>query len=73
MITNRLLWNAWETAYFRSQRPDFSRSLRIVESLLAEARALGAFDRPDRPDRLEHKFRLARALNVSAASRTPRA
>ena len=68
MIKNRVLWNEWETAYIRSRRPDFASSLRIVEALYAEARALGALDRPDHPDRLAHKIRLARALNVPTAA-----
>jgi len=73
MIKNRALWNEWETAYIRSQRPDFVRNLRIVEALYAEARALGALDQPDRPDRLAHKIGLARALNVRTAAGTNRA
>ncbi|HEV2007775.1 MAG TPA: hypothetical protein VGQ88_03540 [Burkholderiales bacterium] len=72
MIKNRALWNEWETAYIRSQRPDFARSLRIVEALYAEARALGALGQSDRPDRLAHKIRLARALNVRTAAATNR-
>ena len=72
MIKNRALWNEWETAYIRSQRPDFARNLRIVEALYAEARAFGALDRPDRPDRLAHKIKLARALNVPTAAGTNR-
>ena len=72
MIKNRALWNEWETAYIRSQRPDFARGLRIVEALFTEARALGALDQPDRPDRLAHKIGLARALNVRTAAGTNR-
>ena len=72
MIKNRALWNEWETAYIRSQRPDFVRNLRIVGALYAEARALGALDQPDLPDRLVHKIRLARALNVRTAAGTNR-
>ena len=70
MIKNRTLWNEWETTYIRSQRPDFVRNLRIVEALYAEARALGALGQADRPDRLAHKIRLARALNVRTAAGT---
>ena len=70
MIRNRALWNEWETAYIRSQRPDFVRNLRIFEELYAEARALGALNHPDLPDRLVHKIKLARALNVRTAAGT---
>ncbi len=72
MIKNRALWNKWETAHIRSRRPDFARSLRIVEALYAEARAFGVFDRPDFPDRLAHKIKLARAINVRTAAGTDR-
>ena len=70
MITNPAVWNAWETEYIRSQRPDFARNLRIVEALYAEARALGALNRDARPDRLAHKIRLAQALNVPTTAGT---
>jgi hypothetical protein len=72
MISNRALWEEWESGYLRSQPPDLTRGLRIVNSLYAEARALGALAQTDRPDRLAHKFRLARALNVRTAARTNR-
>ena len=72
MIRDRTLWKEWESAYMRSQPPDFARGLRIVEALYSEARALGALDQPDRPDRLAHKIGLARALNVPTAARTNR-
>ena len=72
MIKDRAAWHAWESAYLRSQRPDFARGLRIVCALYDEARALGALDRVERPDRLTHKFKLARALNVRTTARTNR-
>lgn len=72
MIRDRAAWHAWESAYLRSQRPDFARGLRIVSALYGEARALGALDRIERPDRLAHKFTLARALNVRTTARTNR-
>ena len=72
MIKNRALWNEWETNYIRSRRPDFVRNLHLVEALYAEARALGALGQPDLPDRLAHKIRLARALNVRTAAGTNR-
>ena len=72
MIKDRALWKDWESAYIRSQRPDFARGLKIVDALYAEARALGALNQPDRPNRLAHKVSLARALNVRTAARTNR-
>ena len=72
MIKNRALWSEWEADYVRSQRPDFAVSLRIVEALYAEARALGSLDQPALSDRLAHKIKLARALNVRTAAGTNR-
>jgi len=73
MIKDRAAWHAWESAYLRSQRPDFAGSLRIVEALYTEARNFGALEKADQPDRLAHKIRLARALNVRTNTRTNRA
>ena len=70
MIKNVSVWNAWETEYIRSQRPDFARNLRIVEALYAEARALQAFDGSAPLERLAHKIKLARALNVPTIAGT---
>jgi hypothetical protein len=72
MIADRALWKEWESAYMRSQAPDFARGLRIVDALYSEARALGALNQPDPPNRLAHKISLARALNVPTAARTNR-
>jgi hypothetical protein len=62
MIRDRALWKQWESAYLRSQPPDFARGLCIVDALYSEARALGALNHSDRPDRLARKINLARAL-----------
>jgi hypothetical protein len=70
MITNPAVWNAWETEYLRSQRPDFVRNLRIVEALYAEALALRTIDRTAPPARLAHKIRLAKILNVPTTAGT---
>lgn len=72
MIKDTKFWREWEDHYLRSQPPDFVRNLRLVEAMYEEARALNAFPGFEPPDRLAHKIRLARALNLSRTPRTNR-
>lgn len=55
---------AFERARARGVAPDHGRNLRIAEALLAEALALGVWPPRERPDRLDHKIRVARAVNT---------
>ena len=64
MIRNTEALRIWEDEQLRLRKPDFAESLRIVEALYEEARALGAFARTaDLDERLARKIELARALN----------
>lgn len=72
MIKDTKFWREWEDRYLRSQPPDVARNLRLVEAMYEEARILHAFSGFEPPERLAHKIRIARALNVSRAPRTNR-
>lgn len=69
MIRDVHKWRKWEDAYRASQAPDPARGFVLVEALYEEARALGVWDEPFSIDRIAHKIRLARALNVPVPAR----
>ena len=67
MIRNVDKWRAWEDSYHASQAPDPKRAFALAEALYEEARALGVWKEPFTLDRIAHKIRLARTLNVRRA------
>jgi hypothetical protein len=59
-------WDAfhqWEKEQQRREAPDFQRNLVILEQMLAEAVALGAFPSTDPLEGLEVTLRIARVVN----------
>jgi hypothetical protein len=67
MIRDIEKWRAWEDSYHASRRPDAQRGFALAEALYEEARALGVWAEPFTIDRIAHKIRLARILNVRRA------
>ena len=63
MIRDVKLWTAWEAAGPLSEPLDFSRNLRLVQSMYDLARTLGAFPPADRLAGLETDIRMAKILN----------
>ena len=72
MIRNRKLWEKWESEYRRKEAVDFLQNLRLLEGLYEEARCLGVLPLRDPWEGLEVKIRIAKAINVPAASRENR-
>lgn len=73
MIKNAALVGEFERARVRTEKPDYRRALKIVEALRKEAAAIGrSYDR-DPLDGINHKIRIAKALNhVRTTSRQNR-
>ena len=62
IIKNPQILQRFEDDENRAAPVDFERSLRLLESMFENARALGAWERSS--DTLPTKLRLAQALNV---------
>lgn len=73
MIKNRRMVQQFEDARMRSEPPDYFRSLRIVEALYAEARALGALPCRDPLDGIEVDIRVAEVMRVQGLAGEDRA
>lgn len=56
-------FHQWEKEQQRRESPDFQRNLAILEQMLAEAVALGAFPPTDPLEGLEVVLRIARVVN----------
>jgi hypothetical protein len=67
MIRDIEKWRAWEDAYRASRLPDPPRAFKLAEAMYNEARALGVWNEPFTLERIAHKIRLARILNVRRA------
>jgi hypothetical protein len=63
MIKNAALVREFERARVRTEKPDFRRALKIVEALRKEAALLGRSSGRDPLDGINHKIRVAKALN----------
>lgn len=72
MLKHRDLVEAFEKDQMRGARPDYHRSLRILEAMYSEALALGALPLKDPLDGIEVDIRLAKVINVRATAGTPR-
>lgn len=68
MIQNAHLWNAWERAWLASQKPNFQQSLRIFESMLTQARHLGAFPPKNPLEGFPEKILFVQRLHVRSAA-----
>ena len=56
-------FHQWEKEQQRRESPDFQRNLAILEQMLAEAVALGAFPPANPLEGLEVVLRIARVVN----------
>jgi len=63
VIKDVAYWTAWEEAGPLRQPLDYTRNLRLLESMYDLARALGAFPPADPLEGIETDIRLARLLN----------
>lgn len=72
MFTNRRMVQEFEDALLRSEPPDYYRNLRIVEALLAEARALGVLPLRNPLDGIEVDIRVAEVMRVHSLAREDR-
>lgn len=72
MIQNVEKWRKWEDDYIASERPSHAENLRLADSMIALAAELGVFPPTDPLDDLDHKIRLAKALNVRISPPSPR-
>ena len=68
MIKDSQAWEKWEKENSAKQPVDLALNLRLLESLLQEARALGVFPLSQPLQDLEVKIHLAKVINVSKAS-----
>lgn len=73
MFTNRRMVQEFEDTLLRSEPPDYYRNLRIVEALLAEARALGVLPLRDPLDGIEVDIRVAEVMRVHSLAGEDRA
>ena len=73
MIKNRGMVQQFEDTRMRREPPDYFRSLRIVEALHAEARALGALPCRDPLDGIEVDIRVAEVMRVHSLAGEDRA
>ncbi|GAB4506419.1 MAG: hypothetical protein Kow00123_05570 [Anaerolineales bacterium] len=64
MLRNWRMVQEFEDALLRSEPPDYFRNLRIVEALLAEARALGVLPLRDPLDGIDVDIRVAEVMRV---------
>lgn len=69
MVRDTFAWKAWEARYQSLSRVNYWRNLEIFEALYDEAVALGVLPPREPLEGLEHKIRLAEALNVSTTAR----
>ncbi len=68
MIKNVAQWERWRAQEMGSEPADFERNLKLMEAMYEHVRRMGAFVPSDDTERLQHKIRMARALN---GRRTP--
>ncbi|MBC7260280.1 MAG: hypothetical protein H5T65_13680 [Chloroflexi bacterium] len=73
MQRNWCMMQQFEDNQIRSQVPDYFRNLRIVEALLAEARALGVFPLRDPLDGIDVDIRVAEVMRVHGLAGEDRA
>jgi hypothetical protein len=64
MIKDAKYFEEWERRLIASEPPDYERNLRIVEAMVAEARALGVWPPQDPLEGIEVDIRWAKALNA---------
>jgi len=63
MIRNPKRLEEFEKELVRGSPPDYARNIRILEAMLAEAIAVGAFPPKDPLDGIEADIRIARVVN----------
>lgn len=63
MVKNSKLLEEFELEMIRREKPNFRKSLKIVEALYWEARELGVFPLKDPLDGIEVDIQDAKALN----------
>lgn len=63
MIKNADLVRKFERERIRAEKPDHRRALKIVEALRKEAASLGRSSERNPLDGIDHKIRIAKALN----------
>jgi hypothetical protein len=68
MIKDAKYFEEWERRLIASEPPDYERNLRIVEAMVAEARALGVWPPQDPLEGIEVDIRWAKALNAKLPS-----
>lgn len=68
MIRDPEYFTNWETAWLRDHPLDLEARFRLLDGMLAHARALGMFPPRDPLEGIEVDIRIARALNVRPAS-----
>lgn len=73
MLKNWRMVQQFEDDRIRSQPSDYFRNLRIVEALLAEARALGVFPPRDPLDGIDVDIRVAEVMRVHGLAGEDRA
>lgn len=73
MFMNRRMVQEFEDALLRSEPPDYFRNLRIVEALLAEARALGVLPLRNPLDGIDVDIRVAEVMRVHGLAGEDRA
>ena len=64
MIRDIALWERFEADWQRSTQSDPETNLRLFETLIKHARALGAWPPDDPLEGIEHDIRLARMVNT---------
>jgi len=72
MIRDAIKWQRWEEEYMASETTSHAENLRLADSMVALAIQLGTFPPADPLDGLDHKIRLAKALNVRISPPPPR-
>lgn len=73
MSMNRRMVQEFEDDLLRSEPPDYFRNLRIVEALLAEARALGVLPLRNPLDGIDVDVRVAEVMRVHGLAGEDRA
>jgi len=73
MLRDWRMVQEFEDALLRSEPPDYFRNLRIVEALLAEARALGVLPLRDPLDGIDVDIRVAEVMRVHGLAGEDRA
>ena len=63
MIKNAALVQKFEKERVRAEKPDHRRALKIVDALHKEAAVLGRSSLRDPLEGIDHKIRIAKALN----------